>query len=279
MEHIKKINTMRLIVFSAILSSSLLISCSPTQKTTVAKGNSQDKLLMAVSWYQHSAEMTALYYQGFNIARERLDEAIAAKKSGKPLAVVVDIDETMLDNSPFETAVIIADNTSPDWYNWTSKASAKALPGALDFAKYAQSRNVEIYYITNRDSSERAPTLKNLMSEGFPYAVADHLFTRNDLSFSNGNTSSKKGRRAKVAENHDIVLLIGDNLNDFSEIFEDRSSNNGKDAVAANREQFGNKFIILPNPMYGAWEKPLYNYQDKISEEQKTLLLKDKLEK
>jgi 5'-nucleotidase (lipoprotein e(P4) family) len=85
------------------------------------------------------------------------------------------------------------------------------------------------------------------------------------------------GRRAKVAENHKIILLIGDNLNDFSELFENRSSNNGKKAVEENRELFGLKFIVLPNPMYGAWEKPLYDYRNGLSDEEKTKMLKEKL--
>jgi 5'-nucleotidase (lipoprotein e(P4) family) len=103
------------------------------------------------------------------------------------------------------------------------------------------------------------------------------LLTKSDLSYSSGNTSSKTGRRAKVAENHSIILLIGDNLNDFSEIFEDRNADNAKDAVQKNQELFGQKFIILPNPMYGAWEKPVYDYKEGISDADKTLLLKSKL--
>jgi 5'-nucleotidase (lipoprotein e(P4) family) len=183
----------------------------------------------------------------------------------------------MLDNSPFETAVINSDDSLSVWYNWTTKARAKALPGALEFARYAQSKGIEIFYITNRDNNERISTLKNLQAEGFPFADEDHLLTKSDLSFITGNTSSKAGRRAKVAENHEIFLLIGDNLNDFSELFEDRSYNDGKASVEKNREQFGKKFIILPNPMYGAWEKPLYNYREGLNDDEKTQLLKGKL--
>lgn len=263
----------------AILVLNLIASSASAQKTAVSVVNSQDKLLMAVAWYQHSAEMTALYYQGFNIAKMRLDEAVNSKSYTKPLAVVVDIDETMLDNSPFETRVIAADDSLSTWYKWTSESRAKALPGALEYAQYAQFRNVDIYYVTNRDDNERAATLKNLQSEGFPFAFEDHLLTRSDLNYNAGNTSSKAGRRAKVAENHDIILLIGDNLNDFSEIFEDRSRNDGKTAVSENREKFGQKFIVLPNPMYGAWEKPLYDYKEGLSSEEKTNLIKGKLVK
>jgi 5'-nucleotidase (lipoprotein e(P4) family) len=267
---------MKIRTYSIILLSMLLVSCSSIKKTTVTSDN-QDKLLMAVAWYQHSAEMTALYYQGFNIARQRLDQAVDTNWSGLQLAVVVDIDETLLDNSPFETRLINNTGFQQGWSDWTSEAVAKALPGALEFANYAQSKQVDIYYITNRDDNERAVTLKNLQHEGFPYTTEDHLLTRSDLSATTGNTSSKAGRRAKVAENHEIILLIGDNLNDFSEIFEDRSSDNGKKAVVENQEQFGRKFIILPNPMYGAWEKPLSDYKDGLSEQEKTQLLKSKL--
>ena len=266
-------------ILSLLLVSAFLISCKSVQKTTATSFSENDKLLMAVAWYQHSAEMTALYYQGFNIAQQRLDEAIIKNTLGKSLAVVVDIDETMLDNSPFETAVINSRDNLSGWYNWTKEARAEALPGALEFAKYSQMKNVEIFYITNRDDNERSVTLKNLLNEGFPYATEDHLLTRSDLAYSTGNTSSKTGRRAKVSENHEIILLIGDNLNDFSEIFKDRSSNNGKAAVADNREQFGQKFIVLPNPMYGAWEKPMYNYQDNLNDEEKLKLMKSKLVK
>ncbi len=255
----------------------LLSSCHPSQKATLAPAGSHDKLLMAVAWYQNAPEMTALYYQGFNLAHERLDAAIAANNQSKPLAVVVDIDETMLDNSPFEVTLINNDDFQQGWYNWTAKASAKALPGALEFAKYAESRQVQIFYITNRDDNEHAATVQNLKNEGFPYATDDHVLTKSDLSYSSGNTSSKVSRRAKVSENHEIVLLIGDNLNDFSEVFEDRKINNGKAAVEQNRALFGTKFIILPNPMYGAWEKPLFDYRNDLNNEEQTRLLKLKL--
>jgi 5'-nucleotidase (lipoprotein e(P4) family) len=268
---------MKIKIYFAVLVVALFGSCRSSRQATVATPPSQDKLVMAVAWYQNSAEMAALYFQGFNMAGQRLDEAVARNQAGKPLAVVVDIDETMLDNSPFETQIINNADFATGWKNWTTKASAKALPGALEFANYAKSKQVDIFYITNRDDSERAGTLKNLQNEGFPYATEDHLLTKSDLSATTGNTSSKAGRRSKVAENHEIILLIGDNLNDFSEMFENRSSNDGKDAVANNRKLFGQKFIVLPNPMYGAWEKPLYDYREGLSDTEKTRLLKSKL--
>jgi 5'-nucleotidase (lipoprotein e(P4) family) len=254
-----------------------MISCQKAPEKDSADTQNLNRLLVAVSWYQHAGEMEALYYQGFNFARIRLDEAIKEKSASKPLAVIVDIDETMLNNSPFETLLLNQTYKLSDWYKWTSQASAKALPGALEFSKYAQSQKVDVFYITNRDDNERVGTLKNLQNLDFPNADENHLMTKSDLSESTGNTSSKEGRRNKVAENYEITLLIGDNLNDFSQIFEDRSKNDGKEAVEKNKEQFGKKFIIMPNPMYGAWEKPLYDYKEGLSDTAKTSMLREKL--
>jgi len=269
---------MKAIYYFNILIITTLVSCGNGQKNTQTS-TLDNKLLMAVSWYQNSAEMTALYYQGFNIAKISLDESIKSNKQKKPLALVVDIDETMLDNSPFETTLFSKVYALADWYKWTSLGTAKALPGALEFVKYAKSQLVDVFYITNRDDNERVGTLKNLVNLGFPNADENHLLTRSEMSESSGSTGSKEGRRAKVSESHEIVLLIGDNLNDFSQVFEDRSINYGKDAVEKNKDIFGKKFIMLPNPMYGAWEKPLLDYKHGLDENEKSRLLISKLRK
>ncbi|NVO19934.1 MAG: 5'-nucleotidase, lipoprotein e(P4) family [Bacteroidetes bacterium] len=268
---------MKTSVFFPLFLFAILLTAkqASSQNKTDVKPN--DRLLSAVSWYQNSGEMEALYYQGFNIAHERVAKALLTHKSGKPLAVVVDIDETMLDNSPYETSLIQQGEDKNGWKKWTEKAAAKPLPGALEFASYAQSKKVDVFYITNRDNTERKSTLANLVSAGFPYATEDHLLTRGDTAFSMGNTSSKEGRRTKVSQTHEIVVLLGDNLNDFSNVFENRHENNGKAAVQQNMEAFGKKFIILPNPMYGAWEKPVYDYKEGISEEKKAELMREKL--
>lgn len=261
----------------AIAALIFILSCESKPKQGNEVNHSAERLIGSVSWFQQSSEMTALFYQGFNIAKLRVDEAIKSKNQKKPLAVVVDIDETMLDNSPYDANLIINGDSAFDWYAWTKQVRAKALPGALEFAKYAESRQVSVFYVTNRSDLERIPTLKNLQIEGFPFATEENLLTKSDPSLSTGNTSSKEARRNKIAEKYEIILLIGDNLNDFSEVFEDRSVNNGKDAVLKNKELFGTRFIILPNPVYGAWEKPLYDYIDTLSEQEKTQKMKAKL--
>jgi 5'-nucleotidase (lipoprotein e(P4) family) len=236
------------------------------------KQQSQDHLIMSVLWYQKSAEMKALYYQSFNWAKLRVETDIDKNPSDKPKAVIVDIDETMLDNSPFEANCIQTGvgYTSETWKNWTSMMNAKALPGAVEFSHYAQSLGVEVFYISNRSVDEFDETLKNLQNENFAYADSTHLILKT-------TTSSKTERRNIVKENYEIILLIGDNLGDFSEIFEDRSSNFGFKAVEENKELFGDRFIVLPNPMYGNWESPILDYRKDLSDKEKYELRKSKL--
>jgi 5'-nucleotidase (lipoprotein e(P4) family) len=233
--------------------------------------NTQDHLIMSVLWYQKSAEMKAMYYQCFNWAKIRIDMKLNDQTDLKK-AVVVDIDETMLDNSPFETNCIRTGvgYTKETWSEWTSKISAKALPGALEFSKYAQSKGIEVFYISNRSVDDFDVTLKNLQKEGFAFADSSHLLLKT-------NTSSKKVRRDIVKENYEIILLIGDNLDDFSEIFEDRLINYGFKAVEENKDNFGELFIMLPNPMYGSWESAVFKNQRDLSNHEKYQLRKENL--
>ncbi len=238
-----------MIVFTLIVT---LISISCGQKEESSINESQDHLIMSVLWFQKSAEMRALFIQGYNIASEKMIAAASAKGKGKPLAVVADIDETILDNSPFEGWQITSGNSFSDdaWKTWTDLAMAKALPGALDFVLLADSLDVEVFYVSNRTLSDALEsTISNLKAAGFPNADKEHILLKEDVS-------SKISRRNKILETHDIVLLIGDNLADLDGIFEKRDKNFGFGSVDSLSAYFGEKFIILPNPMYGTWENP-----------------------
>jgi len=232
----------------------------------------QDHLIMSVLWYQKSAEMRALYYQGFNLAKLRLNEKVLKMNTESKKAVIVDIDETMLDNSPSEGKCIETGESfnNENWSQWTAKSIAKALPGAVDFSRFAESLGVDVFYISNRGVSEFEATLKNLQSENFAFADSGHLLLKED-------ESSKKVRREQVAKNYEIILLIGDNLGDFTEILDDRTKNYGFDLVDQFEKDFGDKFIILPNPMYGAWEKPIYNFNRDLTETEKYRLRKSNI--
>lgn len=232
------------------------------EEETVIKLTSEN-LLNATVWYQQSAEMQATYYQAFNFAKNQLLINSDAAVTTLPKAVIVDIDETMLDNSPFEAYLIQNNKTFSKelWSEWVNLASAKALPGAVDFSIFAKENEVTVFYVSNRHVDNLEPTLKNLQSEGFAYAEEKYISLKDE-------TSDKTERRKKIAENYEIIMLIGDNLRDFDEVFKDRSDNFGKSITEGNRDLFGIKYIILPNPMYGQWEKPFRNADGETSHEQ-----------
>jgi 5'-nucleotidase (lipoprotein e(P4) family) len=232
-----------------ILSVLLLASCKEKATGDQVFTENQDHLILAVLWYQSSAELKALYFQGYNIAKQSLAEKLRKPGKGKPKAVILDIDETVLDNSPVETIQITENLPFSDslWLAWVKKSSAEPLPGALDFIKFAESSGVEVFYLSNRKSKEEfTPTLKNLALKGFPFADSLHLILKTDIS-------SKEIRRKAIAEKFDILMLIGDNLADFDEIFDNRGDDLGFAAVKRNEAKFGTDFIMLPNPMYGPW--------------------------
>jgi 5'-nucleotidase (lipoprotein e(P4) family) len=141
-------------------------------------------------------------------------------------------------------------------------AQAEALPGAADFLNYAASKGVEVFYVSNRKTIEYEATVKNLNSKGFPMVDEQHLFLRT-------STSVKTERRNKIAEDYRIVLLAGDNLNDFTELFEKQDTEKRNQLTDSLRNEFGKRFIVLPNAMYGDWENALFNYNNKLSAQQK----------
>jgi 5'-nucleotidase (lipoprotein e(P4) family) len=216
----------------------------------------------AVLWQQHSGEFRALAFQAYNFARLSLLPRIAGADKAKKNCVVVDVDETVLDNSPFQGYEIqhhkIFDQK--DWVNWTSKGIADTVPGALGFLTFAASQQVETFYLSNRGISEIEGTLKNLQTLGFPNADKAHMLFKT-------NTSDKDPRRKALLEQYNILMLCGDNLSDFSNVFY-REGKNTIEQVNAAQQAFGTQFIVLPNPMYGDWEKQFYK-EDKQSDQEK----------
>ncbi|WP_162619622.1 5'-nucleotidase, lipoprotein e(P4) family [Salinicola peritrichatus] len=226
-----------------------------------------DELVMATLWMQSSGEYAALSHQAFNLARMNLDRALAAPEGSdrRPPAIIVDVDETVLDNTPYEAWLIANDENyaSDSWAAWVDKASAVAMPGAKAFLDHAASRGVEVFYVTNRDDDQRDATLRNLARVGFPDADSEHLMPRTDAS-------DKTARRQQVAQSHWIILLMGDNLGDFSSGFDRATAQARRAAVNAQANAFGSRYIMLPNPAYGDWEGALYGGDWSLSDEEKS---------
>lgn len=235
-----------------------LVSCnnvSVTQSEVQGEGISLvlGGKLYTSAWIQRSAEYQALCLQAYNLATLRLDNIVAGRgKRSKPLAIVTDIDETILDNTPnsVHQALKGEDYTDASWNEWCERAEADTLAGAKDFFTYAASLGVEVFYISNRFEENRTGTIENLKRFGFPYADDAHLLLRTD-------TSDKTARRNQVLEKYDIVMLLGDNLGDFDHIFDSSSEQERSAGVSRYAKEFGNKFIVFPNPNYGTWDKAM----------------------
>ena len=223
----------------------------------------------AVLYQQRAAEYRALCFQAYNIARERINETVR-KHGKKPLAVVTDIDETLLDNSPYDAARAIQNKefTSKTWKEWTAKAIADTVPGAPSFFKYAASKGVKVFYITNRDKDEEAATLRNLQLYHLPYADNTHLLLRDKVS-------SKEGRRKLILKKYNIVLLCGDNLSDFDAMYDNKPTEQDRTSATEKlRKQFGSRYIVLPNPSYGDFEGAFFKFNYNLTPAQKDSVIR-----
>lgn len=242
----------------------LLVSLSVAAQTATPADNEYQ--IGGVLWMQLSGERAALSYQAFALGRMVLDRDLRTNRGKKRRAVIVDADETIIDNSRYQAGLIKNRQGFNDqtWLEWINRAEATAIPGAVEFLKYANSRGVRVFYITNRKAAEKEGTATNLRKLGFPNVNDETLLVRTDTK-----SSSKEPRRQSVSARFRVVLLMGDNLNDFSDVFENAKTVTARMTVTdQNKTRFGSTFIVLPNPMYGDWESAIYEHQ-RLSEEEK----------
>jgi 5'-nucleotidase (lipoprotein e(P4) family) len=241
-------------------------SCLSGQPTTE---RGRYDALSATVWLQTSGEYRALCYQAYQLAEWRLEADVRDSVRTKPRAVIVDVDETVLDNSAHQAKVMQTDTAYPAWWReWVEKAEARPIPGSLDFLKHASSKGVSVFYVTNRSADERAATLKNLQRLGFPDADATHVMTRE-------SESSKEVRRTRIAQTHEIILLVGDNLGDFAAAFDRQPLDDRSNAVERLQREFGSRFIVIPNPLYGDWESAVFEYGRGLTPERRHELRKN----
>jgi 5'-nucleotidase (lipoprotein e(P4) family) len=256
---------------SATLLAAALAACGavPTRDAAPAsdlRSPAHDNL-NATLWMQTAAEYEASVRGVFAAARASLDRALAdpawsALPEGErgdgfetlPAAIIVDADETMIDNSPFQARGIRegVDFNYENWLAWVNERRARALPGAVEFARYAASRDVPVFFVTNRDApQETESTIANLRALGFPIAAdASNVLLRGDVRVP---AREKRARREWVAQRHRVVLLLGDNLGDFIEgvatgVDERRA------LIGPYAAWWGERWFMLPNPTYGSWE-------------------------
>lgn len=221
----------------------------------------------ALLYQQRAAEYKALCFQAYNLARLRLDEALK-HKGKKPLAVITDVDETVLDNSPYDAARAVKDKDFDlaGWKAWTAKGIADTVPGAPSFFKYAASKGVTVFYITNRDEDEREGTTKNLKLYNLPNADKTHISLKQGVS-------SKEVRRQEILKNYNVVLYCGDNLPDFDSAYDNKPLQDSRNATTERlKKYFGSKYIVIPNSGYGDFENAFFGNQKLNSAQRDSVL-------
>lgn len=241
--------------------------------------------LNAVLWVQKAQEYRALSIQTWRMAEVTLDRALADPQwtallpgEGAELqnpalkpAVVVDVDETVLDNSPYQARMVL-DGTSykeESWAEWVAEKRARPVPGALAFARAASARGVTLLYISNRTEQMKADTLENLRAVGFP--VADdgvYLGMGVDVPGCTRPHEDKGCRRIKVADQYRVLMQVGDQITDFTQ--PPSNTNADRDALLAEHgDWIGERWFMLPNPTYGGYESAALGNRRGLSETQR----------
>lgn len=222
-------------------------------------------LTLATLYSQSSAEFDAATRTIYAAAWSQLDVALADTSQtalleqedayqSKPPAIILDVDETVLDNSPYE-ARLIEDGTSypAGWDEWCNQSAARSIPGALEFTQNAAERGVTVFYVTNRKAHLEDGTQANLEALGFPMAEGrDVLFMADERDEW---TSDKTSRREFIAETHRVVMVFGDNLGDFMARADAKGIPDQRHLSALRHsDRWGKQWFMLPNPMYGYWD-------------------------
>jgi 5'-nucleotidase (lipoprotein e(P4) family) len=234
-------------------------------------------LLNAVLWMQRSVEFRASALTAFALARIRLDQALAdpswtgapREQTGAyqslPPAVILDVDETILDNSGYQAWMALK-GTSFDpktWNAYVNTVTSLAVPGALEFARYADAKGVKVFYVSNRTAEEEPATRRNLEKLGFPMGggVDTMLMTRKQLDWG----SAKGTRRAFVAKSYRVLLNVGDNLGDFVDEYRGPEAERLK-VLEQHRDRWGREWIVIANPAYGSFESAPFGHDFKLSD-------------
>ena len=236
----------------------------------------QEQSILSVLYVQTSTEFAANNIQTFNNASKALDMALKDKTwtaaleqkdnfVSKDPAIIIDVDETVLDNSSFQSRTILSGLSYPNgWSKWVNESMATAVEGVYEFLHYANENDVKIFYVTNRLESFREPTIRNLKSLGLPFDDnLNSLIMREDE-----NVRDKTKRRKNIAEDYRIVLLLGDQLTDFISTKEAYVYHSDRKKLANKySDMWGSKWFMITNPTYGRWELSLYDEMPKSEEE------------
>jgi acid phosphatase len=248
---------------------------APAPQASAPGGPAPNDNLNAVAWTQTAIEHDLIYREVYRVAGEKLRaalrdptwDALPKRDRKAPLppklkpAVIVDIDETVLDNSPYQARLVASGKEYDEftWSEWCREKRAKPLPGALEFAKEAAKRGVTVFYLSNRAQDLNAATLENLRAAGFPVESDDAFLGLGTIVEGCEQIGTEKGcRRALVGQTHRVLMQFGDQIGDFVDV--DANTPDGRRAAMAPYAGWiGERWFVLPNPTYGSWEPALFN--------------------
>lgn len=211
--------------------------------------------------YQQSAHAAAAQRQGWTLAEERLRREVNDRRRGdEPLAIVSDLDETVLDNTPLLARDLEACHTYTTWDTWSDwelRGDPTLTPGAARFFRYADRHGVAIYYVSDRFAENKAATLATLQELGLPQVTGEQVLLYGP---------SKEERRAVAEAEHEVVLLLGDSLPDFHDDFDGATPDEQSALVAEHAGHFGRDWVMFPNATYGSWRKsPLQAWDEPLT--------------
>jgi acid phosphatase len=226
----------------------------------------KDERLHSTLWVQTSAEYVVSTIQVYSMASDHLEPAVhdedwsalaQSETRGRPTAIIVDVDETILDNTGHAARAIIArESFNVDtWHAWVREAAAPAVPGAIDYLRKAREMGITIFYVTNRFRTLEGPTRRNLEALGCPLRTdIDVMLMREERP---GWGRDKTSRRDWVAKDFRVLQIVGDDLGDFVRVPQGSDHEDRIEIARGHEDQWGRQWFLLPNPVYGGWEEAL----------------------
>lgn len=272
---------------TTLLALALLASCAiaPSRQPMPVIGSADSAVrpaalltandnLNALVWTQTAIEHDLIYLQTYRDAQSRLltalkdrhwdalakDDRVASGKRRQP-AVVLDIDETVLDNSPYQVRVLRSggDFNEADWAAWCKEEAARALPGAVEFTQFAAKHGIAVIYISNRARDLDQVTLANLRKAGLPVSGPKAFLGLGTIVEACEQIGTGKGcRRQQVARRYRVLMQFGDQIGDFVTVLANTPEGRRK-AMAPYLGWIGTRWFVLPNTIYGSWEPALFN--------------------
>jgi len=269
-----------------LLALALLAGCATTAPQPAADvapatpvaaaptGAAANDNLMAVAWTQDAIEHDLIYVQTFRDAQARLLDALkdptwdalneddrVVPATGLKPAVILDIDETALDNSPYQARLVRdgGEYNEADWAAWCKEEKARAMPGAVEFTQFAAKHGIAVIYISNRAKDLNDPTLANLRKVGFPVSGPEAFLGVDTFVEGCEQVGTEKGcRRQKISRQYRVLMQFGDQIGDFVTVLANNAEGRAR-AVASHPDWIGTRWFMLPNPTYGSWEPALFN--------------------